>query len=45
MNPITFDRWYGVAKDSDLETEVYDYLEHMTFSEIKKAARENQECI
>ena len=45
MNPITFDRWYGVAQDSALETEVDDYLEHMTFSEIKKAAREKQECI
>ena len=45
MNPITFDRWYGVAQDSALETEVDDYLEHMTFSEIKRAARENQECI
>lgn len=42
MNPITFDRWYGVAQDSALETEVDDYLEHMTFSEIKRAARENQ---
>lgn len=45
MNPITFDRWYGVAQDSALETEVDDYLENMTFSEIKRAARENQECI
>lgn len=45
LNPVTFERWYGVAQDSALDTVVDDYLESMTFADIKKAEKESEECI
>lgn len=45
LSPITFNRWYGVAQDSALESEVDDFLENMTFDQIKKAAKESGDII
>lgn len=44
MNPQTADRWKNVIKAAAIESEVDDFLEHMTFSDIKKSA-ENTEGI
>lgn len=38
MNPQTADRWENAVEDSALESEADDFLEHMTFADIKKAA-------
>lgn len=45
MCPETFQRWYGVAQDSALETATDDYLEEMTFEKIKKTVKESVDCI
>lgn len=44
MNPQTADRWENVIEAAAIESEVDDFLEHMTFADIKKAA-ENTEGI
>lgn len=44
MNPQTADRWENVIEVAAIESEVDDFLEHMTFADIKKAA-ENAEGI
>lgn len=44
MNPITIDRWEARIEDSAAESEVDDYLEHMTFAQIREANTQKGIC-
>lgn len=43
-SPITLDRWQARIEDSAADTEADDYLEHMTFAEIKAAKEQEGIC-
>ena len=44
MNPITIDRWEARIEDSAAESEADDYLEHMTFAQIREANTQKGIC-
>lgn len=44
MNTITIDRWEARIEDSAAESEVDDYLEHMTFAQIREANTQKGIC-
>lgn len=44
MNPVTIDRWEARIEDNAAESEVDDYLEHMTFSQIKESGTQKGIC-
>jgi len=43
-NPETLDRWQARIEDSAAESEVDDFLEHMTFAQIKEAKSQDSIC-
>ena len=43
-NPKTFDRWQARIEDSALDFEANDYLENMTFADIKAANEQDTIC-
>ena len=43
-NPKTFDRWQARIEDSALDSEADDYLENMTFADIKAANEQDTIC-
>ena len=44
MNPMTIERWEARIEDNAAESEVDDYLEHMTFAQIKEANTQKGIC-
>lgn len=44
MNPQTADRWEARIEDNAAESEEDDYLEHMTFAQIKEANTQKRIC-
>lgn len=44
MNPVTIDRWEVKIEDNAAESEVDDYLEHITFVQIREANTQKGIC-